>query len=300
MFDDNGDNSPTPAAQPTPNIPAPTQEGGGMNQPSPVNPSEPSPVPQPQEAPVIPSSQPPVVTETAPSMPAWAAPTTVSASSQTQPSPQQLDDSLNAAPQPAQEVQKVMNDEPPIFSEPSEPKEVPVPETQTPPLPQPSPQGETNKDDIDLVSREVVDLYLDHRLKVGLASSQDADSWEQAAQNFPLYATRINDFFQALREAEKVKKESYPEADMLMQKLNFYMIGNEASRMLLTDILWRRTTDSLGKIDRGINFPSEAVAMLKEMGQEEESIRNGINVSPFDVVKSILSGRLRLNRLPQA
>lgn len=162
----------------------------------------------------------------------------------------------------------------------------------------PTSPNEASRDDVDIASSEVTNLYLDYRLKIGLVAEQHPEAWEEAAKNYPLYATRVNDLFQALREAEKVKKESYPEADILMQKLNFYMVENEASRMLLTDILWRRVTDSVGKLDRKMNFPAEASSMLKEMGVSEEEIRHQVEISPFEVIKSILSGKLRVNRLP--
>jgi hypothetical protein len=48
-----------------------------------------------------------------------------------------------------------------------------------------------------------------------------------------------------------------------------------------------------------MNFPQEAVAMLKEMGLTGEQILKQNSLSLFEVVKAILSGQLRVNRLPR-
>ncbi len=153
--------------------------------------------------------------------------------------------------------------------------------------------------DLEAVAFDLANLYLDSRLKVLVTGENHPEVWEGLTKKYPLYASRINDFFTTLKAAEKVKKDSYPEADGLMQKLNFHMVEKEATRMLLTDLLWRRVSDTGGKLERSVNFPEEAVAILREMGCNDTEIKEKIEISVYTAMRAILEGKLRVNRLPK-
>lgn len=158
-----------------------------------------------------------------------------------------------------------------------------------------APTNTINQEGLEATARAVVKLYLDYRLKLALGQEPKLELWEETTKKFPDFAQKIHDLGEALKDAEKIKKEAFPEADSIIQRINFHNIEDEASRMLLTDILWRRATTNTGKFDREMSLPEEGVQMLREMGLSEDDADGELEISPREIVEKILSGKLRIS-----
>ena len=275
MLDQDGDSGPTPGS-PNPTSPTSFSTASISDNPSPSVPplvGPPPTQPEPLDAPQT-------------TLPSWAQPATIRAEAEAP--------SETAQPPAA-------DNEPDPVEVPEQPLTAKQEETvETPEDVLSKLSSAQKKEDLALVADQLTNLYLDYRLKMSLAQEAKTEAWEEAAKKFPDYAQKITDLAQTLRASEKIKKESYPEADSLMQRINFHQVEDEASRMLLTDILWRRASNQSGKLDADLNLPEEATQMLKEMGVSAEDIRGEVELTPSEVMEQILSGKLRVIKVSKA
>ncbi|MDP2671240.1 MAG: hypothetical protein Q8P13_02145 [bacterium] len=155
----------------------------------------------------------------------------------------------------------------------------------------------SSEETLKKASFDVTILYLDYRQKLALSGEANTAQWEEVAKAYPDFAGKIQELAATLREVEKVKKEAYPETDQILQKVSFHNVEDEASRMLLTDFLWRRATNQSGKFDKEMSFAKEAVSILRELGVSEEKLRSKVDLSPVQILEEVLKGKLRLSKI---
>ena len=141
-------------------------------------------------------------------------------------------------------------------------------------------------------TNEVAILYLQYpRFRTYPLETQD-QAWEGTAQNFPPFSENIRKLREVLEISGEIK-DKYGEEFERGMNIPLVKVKDVFARSLLADLLLARVKDSLYSREEIFN---EAEAMVKELGFQDIFDEGMETITPDDVIKAVLTGKLRLSK----
>lgn len=117
-------------------------------------------------------------------------------------------------------------------------------------------------------------------------------AWKRAIDENPELSERISELRRGLNSVHVSKQSKLTGAEIIMA---FHATKNSATRGLLEDVLWLRMMKDGQNPSNDIDPIAEANAMVSELGLEGDAYSQSFEtLHPFDVLKAILSGELKL------
>lgn len=150
---------------------------------------------------------------------------------------------------------------------------------------------------------DVVKLYLDYQSGAGARSIKERDnSWKQTAKQNPAFSEKITELGEALKEANKKKKEHSDIAITKYPELFFKNVPDEQVKEFLVNIWCSRiTVPDNPNLLMGIGY-AVADDMRREMTKKDNN-GNFCTIQPkvslAEVMGSVLQGKLKLTHQPK-